>query len=190
MKDCGGIHYNQQETPTRKTPQRPTRLLIQLRRKEQHDPEIMAEADRCDWRVTLKPFNISTDGLLNEPKKRSNPARERLHPARGSGGLPAEHDLQPPPCPAQDGHPRIPADRKGPGIPHANKPAGITGGTPSHTTAGAPPVRYFRPSPQRTQPPPGQEEEGRIELPTTAFSKYRSRRVQGTIAPPPVLPPA
>ena len=41
-------------------------LLVQLLRKEQHDPEILAEADRRDWRVTQKPFNIGTDGLPNE----------------------------------------------------------------------------------------------------------------------------
>ena len=28
----------------------------------------MAEADRRDWGVTRKPFNISADGLPNEPK--------------------------------------------------------------------------------------------------------------------------
>ena len=43
-------------------------LLLHLLRKEQRDPEIMAEADRRDWRVTQKPFILSKHGFPNEPR--------------------------------------------------------------------------------------------------------------------------
>ena len=42
------------------------RLMEMLVRKEQGDPEVLAEADRRDWRVTGKPFNIGSDGFPDE----------------------------------------------------------------------------------------------------------------------------
>lgn len=43
-------------------------LLVHLLGKEKGDPEVMAEDERRDWRVTGKPWILSRDGFPDEPR--------------------------------------------------------------------------------------------------------------------------